>query len=91
MNKILTIDEVCQHIGPMWLQGRFQRFSECVVYQSEQLPYLRFKVVTPFERNWHVKAPSATYGKHWRCWEKKPSWEDTETPFEGSRESGVFP
>ena len=88
-NRILTIDEICQHIGPIWYQMKFCRFSECVVYQYEEMPYFKFKVISPYERNWHIKDVPVMYGKTGRCWENKPSPADLAEPFEKMEEKGA--
>lgn len=82
MNRPMTLEAVTQYIGPIYYQQRFCRFVDCVVYQGEHMPNFVFRVITHYDSNRHIKAPSETYGAGWRCWKNRPSTEEMAIPFE---------
>jgi hypothetical protein len=81
--KILTLEETVQWgRGPIWVQENGIRFAQCVLYDLENVPFLRFKVCTTYKSDRHLKYRGREYGKSWRCFDRKPGTYDLMQPFE---------
>ena len=81
--KVLTLEQALQHgRGPIWLQEKGVHFAQCVMYDLEHSPYLRFKICTSFRSDRHLKYRGSEYGKTWRCFDVKPSEFDLNRDFE---------
>lgn len=83
-NRVLTLEELKNHAGFLWNENRYGSFD------SEGEPaYVENDFLYAGNGNVDLKLNIAkTYGKHWRCWLKKPTKEEMErTPWKGdSRE-----
>ena len=81
--KVLTLEQAIQWgRGPIWLQERNYNFCYCVLYDLENVPYLRFKICDTRKMDRHLKYEARKYGKSWRCFDVKPSAHDLRLPFE---------
>ena len=78
-NRVLTLEELKNHAGFLWNENRYDSFD------SEGEPaYAENDFLYAGNGNVDLKLNIAkTYGKHWRCWLRKPTKEEMEgTPWE---------
>ena len=79
-NRVLTLEELKNHAGFLWNENRYDSFD------SEGEPaYAENDFLYAGNGNVDLKLNIAkTYGKHWRCWLRKPTEaERRETPWKG--------
>lgn len=79
-NRVLTLEELKNHAGFLWNENRYDSF------ESEGEPaYVENDFLYAGNGNVDLKLNiSKTYGRHWRCWLRKPTeTERRETPWEG--------
>ena len=78
-NRVLTLEELKNHAGFLWNENRYDSF------ESEGEPaYAENDFLYVGNGNVDLKLNiSKTYGRHWRCWLRKPTKEEMEgTPWE---------
>lgn len=79
-NHVLTLEELKNHAGFLWNENRYDSF------ESEGEPaYAENDFLYVGDGNVDLKLNiSKTYGRHWRCWLRKPTEaERRETPWAG--------
>ena len=78
-NRVLTLEELKNHAGFLWNENRYDSF------ESEGEPaYAENDFLYVGDGNVDLKLNiSKIYGRHWRCWLRKPTKEEMEgTPWE---------
>ncbi len=81
-NRVLTLEELKNHAGFLWNENRYGSFD------SEGEPaYVENDFLYAGNGNVDLKLNIAkTYGKHWRCWLRKPTKKEMEaTPWGENR------
>ena len=75
-NRVLTLEELKNHAGFLWNENRFESEGE-PAYAENDFLYVG-------DGNVDLKLNiSKIYGRHWRCWLRKPTKEEMEgTPWE---------
>lgn len=82
-NRVLTLEELKNHAGFLWNENRYDSF------ESEGEPaYAENDFLYVGDGNVDLKLNiSKIYGRHWRCWLRKPTEEERrETPWNGGAE-----
>lgn len=77
-NRVLTLEELKNHAGFLWNENRYDSF------ESEGEPaYAENDFLYVGDGNVDLKLNiSKIYGRHWRCWLRKPTKEEMEgTPW----------
>lgn len=76
-NRVLTLEELKNHAGFLWNENRYDSCEGEPAYAENDFLYVG-------NGNVDLKLNIAkTYGKHWRCWLRKPTEaERRETPWE---------
>ena len=81
--NLLTLEQTLQWgRGPIWLQEKNYNFCYSVLYDLENVPYLRFKICDARKMDRHLKYRGDEYGKRWRCFDRKPTPAEMQAPFE---------
>lgn len=77
-NRVLTLEELKNHAGFLWNENRYDSCEGEPAYAENDFLYVG-------NGNVDLKLNiSKTYGRHWRCWLRKPTKEEMEgTPWEG--------
>lgn len=83
-NRVLTLEEIIK-AGVVWLEGKPLPVVPAIVYGEVSDDANSYKTCIAFtERCGEINDyPVYDYGKHWRCWLRKPTKEEMEgTPWE---------
>lgn len=83
-NRVLTLDEI-KELRAVWVEDISRGIAPAIVFPNDTKKYSC--VVADYdESDDNVWVDNAEYGKHWRCWLRKPTQEERAgTPWEGGQ------
>lgn len=76
-NRVLTLDEI-KELRAVWVEDISHGIAPAIVFPTDSKNYSC--VVADYDASDdNVWFDNAEYGKHWRCWLRKPTQEERET------------
>lgn len=81
-NRVLTLDEI-KELRAVWVEDISRGIAPAIVFPNDTKNYSC--VIADYDApDDNVWFDNAEYGKHWRCWLRKPTQEEMEAvPWEG--------
>lgn len=86
-NRVLTMEEATEQRA-VWVESDYCGIAPAIVFDSVSKHYSIIVAAFNDHDNNKVWFEKTQYGKHWRCWLRKPTAEEMEsTPWESKKEN----